>query len=49
MTVRYDFAFSRRDASEVCISYPSRNQREQGYPKRGAGKAGCPMHPQPRV
>jgi hypothetical protein len=24
-------------------------QRAQRYPKRGAGKAGCPLHPQPRV
>jgi hypothetical protein len=26
--------------------YPKRGA---GYPKRGAGKAGCPLHPRPRV
>jgi hypothetical protein len=24
-------------------------RRERCYPKRGAGKAGCPLHPRPRV
>jgi hypothetical protein len=33
-------AFPRRMAPELCI-YLS--------PKEGAGNAGCPMHPQPRV
>ncbi len=39
---RHAFAFPRRDAPEVFKSFdPPRIE--------GAGKAGCPMHPQPRV
>jgi hypothetical protein len=30
-------------------SFASKNQRAQCYPKRGAGKAGCPLHPRPRA
>ena len=37
---RYNCAFPRRDAPELCIN-PS--------PKEGVGNAGCPLHPQPRV
>jgi hypothetical protein len=35
-------AFSRRDAPELCKKF---------YPRKteGAGKAGCPLHPQPRA
>ncbi len=35
-------AFSRRDAPEFCTNIGPRK-------KEGAGKAGCPMHPQSRV
>jgi hypothetical protein len=35
-------AVSRRDAPELCMNRSPRIQE-------GAGKAGCPMHPQPRV
>jgi hypothetical protein len=42
MTVRHTLAFSRREAPEVCMNFrPSKTE--------GAGKAGCPLHPQPRV
>jgi hypothetical protein len=34
-------AFSRHDAPELCKSLSP--------PKEGAGNAGCPLHPQPRV
>jgi hypothetical protein len=37
---RYDLAFPRRDAPGVCVSL-SLEKTE------GAGKAGCPLHPQP--
>src|SRR5947207_1988055 len=38
----YDSAFPRRDAPEFCkIIRPKKTE--------GAGNAGCPMHPQPRV
>ncbi len=40
MTARYDSAFPQREAPELCIVLP---------PKKGAGNAGCPMHPQPRA
>jgi hypothetical protein len=40
MTLRYDSAFPRRDASGFCI-YLS--------PSKGAGNAGRSMHPQPCV
>jgi hypothetical protein len=36
------FAFSRRPAPEVVQEIPP-------LENRGAGKAGCPLHPQPRV
>ena len=39
-TQEYDFAFSRRDASEVCEKIPSLRSE-------GAGNAGRPMRPQP--
>ena len=39
---RHTFSFSRRDAPERMIKpCPSKTE--------GAGKAGCPMHPQPRA
>jgi hypothetical protein len=42
MTFRYNFAFSPRIAPEL--------MPETLAPKmEGAGKAGCPLHPQPRV
>ena len=40
MTVRRDFAPSRRDAPELCMNV---------RPTEGVGNAGCPLHPQPRV
>ena len=40
MTIKRDFAFSRRDAPEVLKNLP---------PREGVGNAGCPVHPQPRV
>jgi hypothetical protein len=39
---RYSFAFSRREAPELCKC--STLEKSEG-----AGKAGCPLHPQPRV
>ena len=41
--VEYDSAISRREAPEVCVNFfwPSITE--------GAGNAGCPLHPQPRV
>ena len=36
----HSFAFSRRDAPELCKNLP---------PEGGAGNAGCPLHPQPRA
>jgi len=39
--LRYASAFSRRDAPELCMTYSLDN--------KGAGNAGCPLHPQPRV
>jgi hypothetical protein len=48
--IKYDSAFSRRDTPEFCLKVaPSEKQRAQCYPERGAGKAGCPLHPRPRV
>jgi hypothetical protein len=48
--IKYDSAISPRDAPEFCSNVsPSEKQRAQRYPKRGAGKAGCPLHPRPRV
>jgi hypothetical protein len=57
IAVKYDSAFSPRDAPEVCSKVPPSSiggrratpRGEQGYPKRGAGNAGRPMRPQPRV
>jgi hypothetical protein len=40
---RNDVAISRREAPEVCQERPALPITE------GAGKAGCPLHPQPRV
>jgi hypothetical protein len=43
-------AISPHDAREFAANVPpSEDQRAQGYPKRGAGNAGRPMRPQPRV
>ena len=42
MTARYDSAFSRRDAPELCRKFAA-------LETEGVGNAGCPMHPQPRV
>src|SRR5258708_2223378 len=39
---RYESAFSRRDAPELCVSCAP-------LVTEGAGNAGCPMHPQARV
>jgi hypothetical protein len=39
---KYGFAISRRDASESC-------KNRSPLKSEGAGNAGCPMHPQPRV
>ena len=39
---KYDSAISRRDAPELCVNCSPRKNE-------GAGNAGCPMHPQPRV
>jgi hypothetical protein len=41
-TAEYAAAFSRHDAPEVCLT---RSPQE----KKGAGKAGCAVHPQSRV
>jgi hypothetical protein len=41
MTSRYRFAFPRRDTPELCRNHSPKIE--------GAGKAGCPPHPQPRV
>jgi len=49
-TIKRNFAISPRDAREFAANVPpSEDQRAQGYPKRGAGNAGRPMRPQPRV
>ena len=46
--VKRVLAFPRRVASELLLE--SRPNKGSGrYPKRGAGNAGCPLHPQPRV
>ena len=37
---KHDFAFSRHDLPEVCLSL---------LPKKGAGNAGCALHPRSRV
>jgi hypothetical protein len=37
------------DCARVVVRNPFAQQRAWGYPKRGAGNAGCPLHPQPRV
>ena len=47
MTARYSSAFSRRDAPELCMIFRP-NQRAWAT-QEGAGNAGCPLHPQPRV
>ncbi len=41
MTFIHTSAFSRRNASEFCMTLPPITE--------GAGNAGCPLHPQPRV
>jgi len=41
MTTRCASAISRRDAPEVCASFPLITE--------GVGNAGCPLHPQPRA
>jgi hypothetical protein len=38
----HDFAFSRRDAPELCFDFHPRKQE-------GAGKTGCALHPRSRV
>jgi hypothetical protein len=42
-------AFPRRDAPELWLNLSPRNGGRGRYPKGGAGNAGCPLHPQPRV
>jgi len=42
MTTECDFAFSRRDAPEICIVVAPSNSE-------GAGKTGCALHPRSRV
>jgi hypothetical protein len=42
MTAEHTFAFSRRNPPKF---WPARS----ALSSEGAGKAGCPMHPQPRV
>jgi hypothetical protein len=39
-------AISPRDAREFCSNFRPSEIRAQGYPKRGAGNAGCSAHPQ---
>src|ERR1700687_3389417 len=39
---KYDSAIPRRDTPELCVNCSPRKTE-------GAGNAGCPMHPQPRV
>jgi hypothetical protein len=46
--VNHASAFSPRNAPELCM-YLSPKRGRGRYPKRGAGNAGCPLHPQPRV
>jgi len=41
MTSRYRLAFPRPDTPELCKNHSPKTE--------GAGKAGCPLHPQPRV
>ena len=43
MTLRHNFAFSRRDAPELCVDCHPLKEQE------GAGKAGCALHPRSRV
>jgi hypothetical protein len=43
MTAKHAFAFSRHGAPEVCLIHSRLKKTE------GAGKAGCPLHPQSRV
>src|ERR1700694_3569640 len=40
--LRYGFAIPRRDASEIW-------QKPFAQEREGAGNAGCPLHPKPRV
>jgi hypothetical protein len=40
--------FSRRCTPELCMNLSPDKGRGR-YPKGGAGNAGCPLHPQPRV
>jgi len=43
----HDSMFSRRDAPGSCEILALKEGA--GDPKKGAGKTGCPLHPQPRV
>jgi hypothetical protein len=51
----HTFIFPRRVAPEFCISLRPRKgvalpqEGSKRDPQKGAGNAGCPMHPQPRV
>jgi hypothetical protein len=42
-------AFPRCDAPGLCRNRSPSKKRAWRYPKGGAGNAGCPLHPQPRV
>jgi len=48
MTTRQASTFPRRVAPEL-LSESFAQWRAWRYPKGGAGNAGCPLHPQPRV
>jgi hypothetical protein len=45
----YASAFPPRDAPELLPESFAHKQRAQCYPKRGAGNAGCALHPRSRV
>jgi hypothetical protein len=45
---RHDVAIPRRDAPEL-VHEPFRPTKGVALPQEGAGNAGCPLHPQPRV
>jgi hypothetical protein len=49
-SLEHGSAFPPRDAPEVCCEFVALfKQREQCYPKRGAGNAGRSTRPQPCV
>jgi hypothetical protein len=46
---KHAFAISRHVTPELCLKTAPSKRRAQCYPKRGAGKTGCALHPRSRV